>query len=208
MSITTLQRSINRTIINASFQGLRLPLTAVERVTHNSEEPAWPPAVAFESFEAGAKKVLGSILRDDDLVEQGRLLQAKVSELAEAERLETKAEITRQAAAAELAERQEAAQRQREEAEARAEERETALARETVAKKDKAAEEARKRQAAAAKAEELRERVLTTQERAAKRTRISAEAIVLDQKSEALAAAKKAEVIDAALEAKKAQRKR
>jgi hypothetical protein len=206
MSITTLQRSINRRLIDTNLQVLRLPLTAVERITNKTEVSDWPPAVAFESFEATAKKVLGSILRDDELVEQGRLLEAKVSELAEAERLETKADMQREAAAAELQQKQEAATRAREAAERKAEEREAALDREKAAKKRQVTETARKREAAVDKADELRDRVITAQERAAKRTRIVAESAALEDKSEALGAAKKAEVLDRTLQAKKAQR--
>lgn len=207
MSITTLQRTINRTILTASLQGLRLPLTVVERVAHKDGDQPWPPALAFEAFEAEAKKLAGSLLRDEELVQQGRLQRAKVRELADAERLEAKAEAEREAAEARLEEKRAEAERQRQQAEAKAAEREAAVKREKAAKKRQVEKAVEEREEALAKTEELRERVLTAQERAAKRTRLAAEAEALDDKAEALGAARTAEVLEGALEAKRSQRK-
>ena len=198
---------ITTTIVNTTLQGLRLPLTAVEQVTNKSGSKSWPPAVAYESFEAEAKKVLGSLLRDDELVREGRLLQAKVRELAEAERLETKAEQKRIEADAKLEQRQESAEAARQRVEKQTAQREQQLQKEKAERERKVREEARRREESAAKAAQARDKVVTAQERQAERTRLAEESAALAKRSEALAATKRAQTLDTVLEAKKAQRK-
>jgi len=198
---------ITTTIVNTTIQGIRLPLTAVERVTNNSATASWPPAVAFDSFEAEVKKVLGSLLRDDELVREGRLLQAKVQELAEAERLEAKAEQKRQAADAQLEQRQETAKQARQRAERQAAQREQQLQKEKAEKERRVREEARRREEAAQRTAQVREKVVTAQEREAERTRLAEESAALAKRSQALNATKKAQKLDDVLEMKKAQRK-
>src|SRR5206468_2327062 len=83
-------------------RGARLPLTAVETVTgQRGAEHPWPPAMIFETFEAGVKQVLGTILRDPELVDEARVQQAKLGQLRQAEMLEAEAELRRQQAEAE-----------------------------------------------------------------------------------------------------------
>jgi hypothetical protein len=77
------------TVVRTGLGVVRLPLTAVEVIAgHNQDGTAWPPSLAFESFEAAAKQVAGSLLRDDTLVQEGRLAQAKVAQLRKATELE------------------------------------------------------------------------------------------------------------------------
>ncbi|GAC1530102.1 MAG: hypothetical protein NVS3B12_04240 [Acidimicrobiales bacterium] len=199
--------TLTTTIVNTYLQGLRLPLTAVERATSNTGAASWPPALAYESFEAGAKKVLGSLLRDDELVRQGRLIQAKLSELAEAERLEAVAEQKRQAADAQLEQRQESAEEARNRVARQAEQREQQVAREKADKERQARQQAAQREQAAARTAELRDKVVTAEQRDADRTRIAEESAALAKRSQALAATKKAQTLDTVLDAKKAQRK-
>ena len=83
--------TLPRTLIKTYLQGLRLPLTTLEWVTNKSDAKDWPPAIAFEAFEGGAKRFLGSLIGDDELVHEGMLQRTKVDELARAERLEAMA---------------------------------------------------------------------------------------------------------------------
>jgi colicin import membrane protein len=198
--------AVPRTLINAWLQGLRLPLTVVERVTDHAGAN-WPPALAYESFEGEAKKVLGAIIRDEELVRQGTLQQAKISELAEAERLGVKAEQARQEADAKLDARRQAAEQARARVEQQAKARQQQLQREKASKQRKVREEAARREAATARSSERRAKLVTAQERQAERTRIAEEQAALAKRSEALDTSRKAQRLDAALAAKKAQRK-
>jgi hypothetical protein len=203
----TITTNLPRTIIKVSLQGLRLPLTALEIVTNKSDAPDWPPAVAYDSFEAELKKVLGSLTRDDDLVREGVLQRAKVHELAEAERLQAQAEQGRREADAKLEQRKDSAERAQASIEQQAREREQQLSREKADKERKLSDEVTERKHEAAESAQLREKLVTAKEREAERTRIEEEAAALDRRSEALNASKKAMGLDDALEAKKAQRK-
>ena len=203
MPITTLPR----TIIKTYLSGLRLPLNAIERMTNNADTENWPPAVAFETFEAEAKKVLGSLIRDDELVREGTLQRAKVNELAEAERLELVAEQKRHAADATLEQRRGAAEEARARVQREAAQREQRLNREKAERERVAREQARQREAAAAATAQQREKAVTAQERDAARTRIAEESAALAKRADALAAAKKAQVLETVLDAKKAVRK-
>ena len=198
---------ITTTIVNTTLQGLRLPLTAVEQIANKSGSKSWPPSVAYDSFEAEAKKVLGSLLRDDELVREGRLIEAKVRELADAERLEVKAEQKRMEADAQLEQRQAAAEATRQRVEKQTAQREQQLEQEKAERERKVREDTRRREEAAAKVAEVREKAVTAQERAAERTRLTEESAALAKRSEALAATKRAQNLDEALETKKAQRK-
>jgi hypothetical protein len=186
---------------------LRVPLTVIERLTHHTDAAGWPPAVAYEAFESQAKTIVGSLIRDDELVREGRLQRAKVDKLAEAERLETTAERKRQEADARLEAREVEAEQTRLRAEQKAEERERQVEQEKAVKEQRIREETRQREQAAARTAAHREKVVTDQERAAARTRIKEESAALAKRGQALGAAKKAQAVDNALEAKKAHRK-
>ena len=86
--------TIPRTAVKATLLGLRLPICGVEALTGQTGNASWPPAIAFEGFEAGVKQVVGSFLRDDELVDEGRVQQAKVTELRRAVELEVQADLS------------------------------------------------------------------------------------------------------------------
>ena len=54
--------TIPRTAVKATLLGLRLPICGVEALTGQTGNASWPPAIAFEGFEAGVKQVVGSFL--------------------------------------------------------------------------------------------------------------------------------------------------
>lgn len=80
MSRTTFPRMA----LTGALQWLRLPVSGLELATGQRGNPTWPPALAFGEFEAGVKQLVGSILRDDGLVEEGRVRQTEVAELRRA----------------------------------------------------------------------------------------------------------------------------
>lgn len=199
--------SIPGNIVRASLQGLRLPLTAVEAVTRPDDTLSWPPALAFDSFEAGAKQVFGSLLRDDELVREGRLQQAKVQEATKAARLEAEAEQTHQQGDADLVQRRDHLTDARDQQEQRAQQRRQQIEQERAERERKIRQETAARQQAVAKSTQLREKAVTAQEREARRTRVREESAALQKKSAALTAARRADTLGNAAAARKAQRK-
>ena len=73
--------------VRASFRLGRLPLDLARRLTGNRGNDQWSPAIAFDSFEATAKQVVGSLLGDDELVHQGELELERVGVLRQARNL-------------------------------------------------------------------------------------------------------------------------
>jgi soluble cytochrome b562 len=204
--VTVQINTIPRTAMKATLLGLRLPLCGIEVLTGQTRNSSWPPAVAFEDFEAGVKQVVGSILRDEELVEEGRVQQAKVTELRRAVELEVQADQKRAAADRELREQLARAEDERKRAE------QEALRREQVVQRDKRAAEQRvdrevseKATTIAATAQRTAKRV-TAAEREAKLTRIDQESTAVAQQRRAVRATKAAGNASDALERKKAQR--
>jgi hypothetical protein len=194
------------TIIKVALFGLRLPLTTFERVTGNTDSN-WTLAIAYESFEAAAKKILGTLVRDDELIREGTLQRAKVGKLAESEQLETKAVQQRERAEATLEDKQESAERTRLQIERDAREREQEISEEKADKERRTREAARQRKAAANKVSQLRDSAVATEEKRAARARINEESAALAKRRRALSAAKKAQSLETELAATKARRK-
>jgi hypothetical protein len=186
---------------------MRLPLSTAERLAGQSKNVAWPPTMAYEAFEAGTKQMLGAFLRDESLVEEGRLQQAKLGELRRAAELEVKAEQTRAQADAELRTRQETADRQRTRVAQQTHQQEVAVEREKREAKQKADAEARRAEQTIAKVDEQREKQLEATERQARLVSVDAESKALRKERQAVASAEKVATLAAAVETKKAQRK-
>src|SRR3954452_12262030 len=100
--LATTARSPPRMLIDTTMNAARLPLTAAERVSGQAGNEEWPPALAFEGGQATVETVLGSLLRDDELVSRGRLRQAKLGKLKEAAQLEAIADEERSRAQQQL----------------------------------------------------------------------------------------------------------
>lgn len=203
-----LQR-IPRTIVRTWLRTARLPLKAVESVTRRGpgQNVGWAPAIAFDAFEASVKQIAGSVLRDEELVQEGRLAQARVGQLRKAVELDAVAEQREAEADAEFRQRREADDQRRRQVEQETAQREAVLERDRQEKKRRAAEEERRKQEQVAKVEAVEEKVVARQERAAHATRISAERDALQHEREAVAAKTRTSKIDEELERTKAARK-
>ena len=164
--------TITRPIIRGSLKGLRLPLTAIEGVTRNVNTN-WTPAMAYESFEADTKRILGSLVGDHELVREGNFQKAKIEELVDADRLETKALQRRQEANATLQSRQDSAARGRVRVEKQARQRSEKINQEKVAKQAAARKTTQRRKESVAKTTQARKKSVSVQARTADRTRIS-----------------------------------
>jgi hypothetical protein len=74
-------QTIPRTVVRSSLRATRLPLNAAEAVFRRGDrETARAPASAVEAFEATVKRLAGSILRDDQLVQEGRMQEVRAAE--------------------------------------------------------------------------------------------------------------------------------
>ena len=198
--------TIPRTTVKATLLGLRLPLCGVEVLTGQTGNASWPPAMAYEGFEAGVKQVVGSILRDEELVDEGRIQQAKVTELRRAVELEVRADQKRAAGDRELRERQARAQDERDKAEQDALRREQVIERDQRAAEQRVARELGKKAAAIEATTQQRGKRVTAAEREAGLTRVDQESTALKQQRRALQARKAAGDASDALERKKAER--
>jgi hypothetical protein len=207
MTGNSVLKAVPRTVVGTSLRALRLPLSAVERVAGQQEKQDWPPAMAYEALEANVETVLGGLLRDETLVERGRLRQAKLDQLRKATELATVAEQERQRAERELEQRQQQAERQREQAERTAQQREQQAKREAEQRERKAQQAAARKAAAAREVKERQDEALARQERAAKLEALGKESQALSASKKALDAEETVQVIDETLEGTKEARK-
>jgi hypothetical protein len=199
--------TIPRTAVKVALQGLRLPITGIEAIAGQQGNDSWPPVIAFDGFEASAKQVVGSILRDETLVEEGRVQQAKVIELRRAIELDAEAEQTRAAADAALRARRDDAARQRRHAEAEAERREQAIEQDRVAQAERTAKQLNEKATTIERSDRARDNRVSALERNARRTRVDEEMAAVKQQSRAVQATKSAKDAAHAVEQKKARRK-
>ncbi|CAA9227406.1 MAG: hypothetical protein AVDCRST_MAG76-1041 [uncultured Acidimicrobiales bacterium] len=199
-------QTIPRTAVRSWLSLVRLPLTATELVV-GKQGADWPPAVAFDGFEAGVKKGVGTLIGDSQLVQEGMLERGKVEQLRDAAELEAAAEQRRAEAKAGFDERKETVQERAQRVEREAEERKAKLEREEADRKRAVEETARRKEEAARKADQARQKTVAAQERQARAARLAAESEALDHEQEAAAA--KADVlgVDQALKATKTARK-
>lgn len=206
MTVMTSIQEVPRTAVRLSLTAGRLPLTAVESVFGHQGDEAWPPALAFDGFEASVKQTIGGLLRDRSLVEEGRLIEAKVDKLRHAVQLDEVAEQRRRDADAEFQQRRHEDEQRRKEADRAAMERKAQAAKAAKAKKQRAQERAAKKAAEARQVEEKAETALDRQARQARTTTIAAEQKAVATKKAAARRARAAETTDAKIEASKAVR--
>ena len=200
-------QKLPRTVIKTYLSAARLPLSAVAKASGQTGNEQWPPALAFEGLEASVETVLGSLLRDEKLVETGRLRQAKVAQLRKAAQLETVADTKREQAREEFTERREAADVKRQEAERRAETRERQVEADAQRRKAEADRAAEKKKSAARAVKQAQDKVIERRERTATTEALAKEAEALKAQQEALEAAETVEVIDDTIEGNKTARK-
>ena len=108
--------TIPRAYVGASLSTARLPLDLAARLTNHSADESWPPALAFDAFAAQVRQIVGSLIGDEKLEQQGRTGQARVAEQRDALHLRVVAEQTDAEAEAEMDGRRAAADRRRHEA--------------------------------------------------------------------------------------------
>ncbi len=199
--------TLPRTAVEQWLGVVRLPLTAVAAVSHHADDESWPPALAFDAFEARVKSAAAAVLHDDKLAEAAEQGEQRVARLRDAVALEAAAEQKRQQADQELAQRREEARQRADQAQDRAEDTKEQLeAQETAAKR-------RVREQAAAKERELDEvnersqALIDERARAAEQKRLQAERAALAERKKAVTAKSRALKLDKATETTRQRRK-
>jgi len=193
--------------VNGYLRALRLPLDVVASVANRDKDAEWPPALAFDAFEAQVKGLLGSILRDEDLLQEASRERTRIDQLRRAMNLEAEAEARRQQADQELAQRREQAQQKAETAEELAEQREQRLEQEKAEAKRRVQNETAEKKQKARKAADARQDRIDDIARDADEDRIRAEREALAERKEALEATGDALELDKAAAAVKEARK-
>jgi hypothetical protein len=197
-----------RAAIRVWLGAARLPLRAAEAVVRrDGEDEGWPPVLAFESFESQVKQFAGSLLRDEDLVEEGRVIAARVGQLRRAAELETLAERREAAAAARFEARRENARERRHRIEREAEARERAIERVATAKKHDVERDAQRKKEQAAQAGAATRKAAARRARAAASTRAAGERAAVRKQRVAVGAKGRVVAADRKLRATKAARK-
>lgn len=206
MNVMAKVQALPRTAVGVGLDLARLPVIVAARVSGQRDNEEWPPTVAFEGVEASVETVVGSLLRDGELVERGRVRQAKVAQLRKAARLETVAEQNREQADAALAAERKRAQAKRTDAARRGARRKQEVAQQGAAGKQAVDQQAARRAAAVNKAEQAQEQVLDRVERESTDRALAREADALRDTQQALDAADTVTAIDDAIEGNKAAR--
>jgi hypothetical protein len=200
--------TLPRVAFSSALDVLRLPLSTVEKLSGQADNPAWPPAMLFADFQAGAKQFAGAFFGDRVLVQEGRLQSAQVNELRRAIALDEEARATRQQADATLTEERQAAERARQKVAADTRAREQAVAARTRAKEAKVAAEAEAARATVAKIDNNRAQRLAETERSTRLANADAEAVALGKQKQALTSIEQVAKLDKAVQAKQRQRKK
>ena len=194
------------TVIERSLAAGRLPVAVVARLSRQGHNEKWPPSLAYDGFEATVQSVLGSLLRDDSLLEKGRLRQAKVAQLRKAADLETLADARRDEARDTYRERRETAEEKRQQAAQRAQQRKQNVESQTEQRKNQVAKKAAAKKTAAREVKAAQDEAISRQERVAKGKALKAEQDALEAQQEALDKEMTVDVIDATLEGTKEAR--
>lgn len=198
---------IPKAAVTGYLRVLRLPLDAVGAVANRNKDAEWPPALAFDAFEAQVLGTLGSLLRDNDLIQEAERERTRIDQLRRAMQLEAEAEQRRQQADRELQQRRAQAEDHAETAEERAEQAEQRLEQEKAERKRQVQAETAEKKQRVRKAAEAREDRIDDLEREAEEERLRAEREALAERKEALEATGDALKLDEAAASVKQRRK-
>jgi hypothetical protein len=205
MSATT---TITRTVVNGGFSAARMPLTLAEKALRRGDRTdAWPPALAFETIEANVKGLVGSLTGDDRLVDQSRLVRAKITQLRKGVALETLADEREREADEEFRERREADARRRRQVDEDAAKRKRAADERARTAARQAAHQLDQQAQRAAVADAVAEAAAEKAERAARRERVRAERGAVSEQRKAVATKEEVAQVTDELEASKATRR-
>ena len=205
MSAQTLPGSV----IRIGLHSARLPLSTAERLVGRVglDISAFPPVAAYDAVEAQFKMVIGRLLSDEALFEEGERQEEAIRRRAGAARMAARAADVRDAAEERLDGAVSGAERLRDDVHERAEQRRAEIEREEAQARRQAEEKARRREEAERRAARTRQKAVEAKERQAELERIKAESEALDRRQEAVDADRVVTAIDERLEEKKTARR-
>jgi hypothetical protein len=199
--------TIPRTAVEQWLGVVRLPLTAAAAVTRHGDDESWPPALAFDSFEARVKAAAASVLHDDQLAEAADLGEQRIARLRDAIALEAAADQKRMQADEELAQRRDGAQQRANEARERAVEHKGQLEAQEDAATRRLREQAEAKQRELDEAARERQEVFDDRARVAEQKRLKDERAALAERKKAVAAKSRALKLDKATKTTRQRRK-
>lgn len=202
--------TIPRAVVCQGLRGLRLPLDLVESVARLSGvglDERWGPAVAFEGFEAEAKRLAGSLLGDHELVDEGVRQRARAEELHRSSQMQVLSELTRARAEARVGRSRRAADEQRQAIAEAARQVESEARQERHQGRQRVRRQAERRQQEAERADQQREEVVEEVARSARRRQLAEEAAALHSEQEAAEAEAEVEALQSAEERLRATRR-
>ena len=200
--------SVTRTVVRTWLFTARLPINLAKSTLHrNGNGNEWPPVLAFDSFEAGMKQAVGSLMGDRELVKEGRLERERVTRLRAATDLETLAESRQKEADAEFHARREADEQRLQRIDEEANARREAEAQRAGEEKRQIEQRAARKAATAQKARAASAKSVAKVDRAARSARVSAEKGAVTKERRAVAARKAVKRVDKKLESTKALRR-
>lgn len=174
MTSDTLVHKIPRTVVRMSLHATRLPLYAAE-AAFSGGAADWPPTLAYEGVEAGVKRAIGVVLRDEVLRREGVLEGEKVDRLRHAAELSVAADLREEEADRDLRARKQHDAEVRQEAARTERQRKAEISRQAAERKQKAARNADARQATVREAAQATKKAADRRARARRRTTIEAE---------------------------------
>jgi hypothetical protein len=206
MTSDTLVQKIPRTVVRMSLRATRLPLHAAE-AAFSGGAADWPPTLAYEGVEAGVKRAIGVVLRDEVLRREGELEGEKVDRLRHAADLTVAADLREEEADRELLARKQRDADLRQEAARTEQQRKAEISRKASERKQKAARSAAARQETVREAEEARKKAAARRARARRRTTIEAETDAVKTAKAANRRAQRAKKADEQIERSAAARR-
>ena len=202
-----------RAAVTGYLRALRLPLDAVQAVALRGDGDGqaraseWPPAVAFDAFEAKVKGLAASVLRDDELRRDASVQQAKVTQLRRAATLEAEAGARRARADEEFEARRRTAAQEAAEATERAEAEERRLEQKKAETKQRVRRQAAQKERKVRQSARAEQEKVDAAERAAEADRLEAEKVALQEGKEAVEATGAAHRLDKAADSARRRRK-
>ena len=189
--------TLPRAAVHGYLRVLRLPLDAAGRVTGRGE--TWGPAVAYESFESKVKGVAGSVLRDEDLLDESTTQRARVDKLRKAIESQAAADAKKAVADRRLEERREDADQRDELAEERKRAEKANVEKSKADAKEATRRRTTRQKRSAARTEQARKQAVAEKATTAKAEELETERdALLERKQAAQAKAAAREVGDAA----------
>jgi colicin import membrane protein len=196
--------TVPRAVFTRYLGAVKWPLDTGLKVVGRADSPA---ALALDRVDGTVRAVVGGLVGDRTLEQDGRRRLTAVDERTRAMRLRAEAELRRERADQEAAEAEERADRQRRAAAERAAETRERAEQHKATRRRQAAEAERKRKDASERAEQRVQESIEDRARRERLETLEQQAEALDKQDEALTSRDEAQRLAAAAGAAKAARK-